>query len=280
MDFWVQYHNAEKEEDLPGDFPYNSETEVCTLDTTFASAHTISTSKSDILGAIGDVVFMIVGFGSRKRRYALWSWTLLEDVLDSDGPVFDALGDCAVLNPPHELEGQAFAEFKKYVGNFGLGFQKVSNHPYLDTLIRFAVEGTGVDHSSVEFTYLAGNIPDASELLESEGKFEPPEGEAEYVDRVLREVASRRGQPQFREELLNAYSGRCVITGTTVDAVLEAAHIIPVADTPFFDVTNGLLLRADVHALFDTGLIWIDPETRVIRIHDALVGTEYESYNG
>ena len=60
MNFWVQYHNAEKLGDLPGDFPYDPDRDVCTLDTSSAEPHTISTSKPDILNALGDVVFMIV----------------------------------------------------------------------------------------------------------------------------------------------------------------------------------------------------------------------------
>lgn len=280
MNFWVQYHNAEKLGDLPGDFPYDPDRDVCTLDTSSAEPHTISTSKPDILNALGDVVFMIVGFGPRKRRYALWSWTLLEYLSESDGDGIDAVGSCEILNPPQELHDQAFAEFKKHVGNFGLGFQKISDHPYVDTLIDYAVGGTGVDLSTNNGGDFAANISDASKLLEEEGAFDSPSDDAEHVDRVLREVAARRGQPRFRDDLMDAYSGQCVITGTKVDGVLEAAHIVPVADKPFFHVTNGLLLRADVHALFDLGLLWIDPETRRVRTHESLMNSEYAAYNG
>jgi hypothetical protein len=280
MNFWVQYHNAEKLDDLPGDFPYDPRADVCTLDTTLANQHTISTTKSDILNALGDVVFMIVGYGAPKRRYALWSWTLLEELYESDEGGFDAEGDCQILNPPQELQGEGFAAFKKHVGNFGLGFQKITDHPYVETLIQLAVNGTGVNLSENDVGEFAGNISNASEILEAEGAFDAPNDDAELIDRVLREVAARRGQPRFRDDLMVAYSGQCVITGTKVDGVLEAAHIIPVADEPFFHVTNGLLLRADVHALFDQGLLWIEPETRRVRTHESLMDSEYAAYNG
>lgn len=280
MNFWVQYHNAEKLDDLPGDFPYDPHADICAIDTTSANQHTISTKKSDILNALGDVVFMIVGYGAPKRRYALWSWTLLEDLYESDEDGFDAEGDCQILNPPQELKGEEFAAFKKHVGNFGLGFQKITDHPYVETLILLAVNGTGVDLSASDVREFAESVSCASEILEAEGAFDAPNDDAEHIDRVLREVAARRGQPRFRGELMDAYSGQCVITGTRVDGVLEAAHIIPVADEPFFHVTNGLLLRADVHALFDQGLLWIDPETRRIRTHESLMDSEYAAYNG
>jgi len=97
---------------------------------------------------------------------------------------------------------------------------------------------------------------------------------------ALVSVAEREGQPEFRAGLLAAYGHRCAMTGCNVAAVLEAAHIIPHRGMHNMRIDNGLLLRSDLHTLFDRGLVWVDPETFEVRIADALQGSEYESLHG
>ncbi len=88
-------------------------------------------------------------------------------------------------------------------------------------------------------------------------------GQAQRPDRVMREIAQRRGQAAFRAGLLAAYERRCAITGDTAEAVLEAAHIDPYSESGCNDFSNGLLLRADVHTLFDLHLLAVDPTGRL-----------------
>ncbi len=83
----------------------------------------------------------------------------------------------------------------------------------------------------------------------------------------------RLEQPAFRKGVLQACRGQCVISGSDVADGLEAAHIIPYAvarkeDKNFY--TNGLLLRADLHALFDLGRITIDPDSGIIYLDEQL----------
>lgn len=75
--------------------------------------------------------------------------------------------------------------------------------------------------------------------------------------------STRQGQPAFRATLLEAYAARCAVTGCRVPEALEAAHIIPYALSGSQGAlpANGLLLRADIHALFDGGLIGFRPES-------------------
>lgn len=94
---------------------------------------------------------------------------------------------------------------------------------------------------------------------------EPEHDVGGVPQKVLRQVAQRRGQSKFRERLINAY-GKCAITGCTALPALEAAHIEPYAKTGLNVVSNGLLLRSDIHTLFDLGLLGImDGEIRVAR---------------
>lgn len=68
--------------------------------------------------------------------------------------------------------------------------------------------------------------------------------------------APRDGQGEFRALILEAY-GQCAVTGCKVEAVLQAAHIIPYVDARSNIVSNGLCLRADIHCLYDRNLIKI-----------------------
>lgn len=71
-------------------------------------------------------------------------------------------------------------------------------------------------------------------------------------------IRARRGQADFRKRLLTAYKGRCCISGCAIQDILEAAHIQPHAAEPNYDTRNGLLLRADLHTLFDLNLLAVD----------------------
>lgn len=94
------------------------------------------------------------------------------------------------------------------------------------------------------------------------------------------EIKARQGQPKFRETLLNAYGRRCAVTGTVIVEILEAAHIVPHVQGVDYRVQNGLLLRADIHTLFDLYLLSIDDRMR-IHLSRTLRNTEYwNSYQG
>jgi hypothetical protein len=99
-------------------------------------------------------------------------------------------------------------------------------------------------------------------------------------ERKVREIVQRRGQPGFRSALIAAYSGRCAVTGSDAVAALEAAHIRPYSGPKSNHVSNGLLLRADIHTLFDLDLIGIDPESKSICIASELKQTEYAKLDG
>jgi hypothetical protein len=105
---------------------------------------------------------------------------------------------------------------------------------------------------------------------------------SEYDARIwaLRSVAERQGQPAFRAALLVAYGHRCAITACSVSSVLEAAHIVPHRGQHTMRVDNGLLLRADIHTLFDQGYLWVDPDSLTVQVDETLLGSEYEKLRG
>ena len=79
------------------------------------------------------------------------------------------------------------------------------------------------------------------------------------VKRVLPDgmtYPTRDGQAEFRSRIIEAY-GCCAVTGCADEAVLQAAHIIPYVDSRSHLIINGICLRADIHLLFDRGLLII-----------------------
>lgn len=83
-------------------------------------------------------------------------------------------------------------------------------------------------------------------------------------------VLARYGQPEFRSSLIAAYKGKCAVSGTSVERVLEAAHIKPYSAAGESKVSNGLLLRSDIHALFDAHLLSVDPKSLLVRVSRSL----------
>lgn len=98
-------------------------------------------------------------------------------------------------------------------------------------------------------------------------------------ERVAREIAIRRGQAAFRQRLLDAY-GCCAMSGSTVEPALEAAHIVRYQGPGTNHLTNGLLLRADLHSLFDFGLLSVDAATLTILVSSKLGSSEYATLQG
>ena len=99
-------------------------------------------------------------------------------------------------------------------------------------------------------------------------------------ERIARLVSKRRGQPEFRKKLLVAYNSQCAISQCDAVPALEAAHIVPYRGIETNHISNGLLLRADLHTLFDLGFIAVDTTRMTIEIHPDLRETNYRTLLG
>lgn len=76
------------------------------------------------------------------------------------------------------------------------------------------------------------------------------------------EILPRLGQGIFRVVIIDAYGRRCAVTGEKVLPVLDAAHIKPYSKDGTHKPDNGILIRSDLHTLFDLGYVTITPEYR------------------
>jgi putative restriction endonuclease len=101
---------------------------------------------------------------------------------------------------------------------------------------------------------------------------------AEYVNRV------RIGQRSFRALVTDAYQRRCSISGEKTLPALDAAHIKPFSESGPNYTRNGLLIRSDIHKLFDKGYVTITPDYNIKiskRIKEEYEnGREYYAYHG
>jgi putative restriction endonuclease len=89
-------------------------------------------------------------------------------------------------------------------------------------------------------------------------------------------IKPRLGQGSFRLMVTDAYNRRCAMTAEKTLPVLEAAHIYPYSRGGDHALSNGLLLRSDLHKLFDLGYITVDPEDRKIVV-SSRIREEYEN---
>jgi putative restriction endonuclease len=76
-------------------------------------------------------------------------------------------------------------------------------------------------------------------------------------------VPRRLGQGAFKALVLESYDRRCAVTGHKITPTLEAAHIKPVSRGGENRLDNGLLLRSDVHTMFDRGYLTVDVAHRL-----------------
>jgi putative restriction endonuclease len=97
-------------------------------------------------------------------------------------------------------------------------------------------------------------------------------------------VQPRLGQGAFRVAITELYSRQCALTGGKVLPALDAAHIRPYSEGGVHAKPNGILLRKDIHSVFDAGYATIDPDYRFVvseKVRDVFNnGNEYRRLHG
>ena len=133
------------------------------------------------------------------------------------------------------------------------------------------VQGKGYDFASASGSYveqvLAALLASYRENPLDDGGPGVVTGEV-FGRPALRAV--RVGQTAFKALVQEAYGRRCAVTGDRIVPVLQAAHIRPVTREGVNQVDNGLLLRSDVHTLFDRGYLGVHPTERVLMVSPRL----------
>lgn len=102
-----------------------------------------------------------------------------------------------------------------------------------------------------------------------------PESIEDARKKIYAEIVRRQGQGKFRGLVLAAYGGHCAISDCDLADALEAAHIFGYMGKETNVIVNGLLLRADLHTLYDLGHITIDPASMKVVIAPKLQASKY-----
>lgn len=136
------------------------------------------------------------------------------------------------------------------------------------------------DPAKIAGTVIAAMRRLADATTPSRSRPRAPRTLAERYKQLIARLA-RPNQRALRAMLMERHGGRCLISGCSEELALDAAHIDPVANEGSDDADNGLLLRADLHRLFDAGLLTIT-EGRPPRVAVAqqVATTEYLSLTG
>ena len=98
--------------------------------------------------------------------------------------------------------------------------------------------------------------------------------------RVVADVVRRKQQGLFRSKLLDAYDYHCAISRYDAEPALQAAHISSYLGRKSQLVANGVLLRADLHTLYDRSWLSIDPSHMTVRLAPQLLNTRYGDLEG
>ena len=107
------------------------------------------------------------------------------------------------------------------------------------------------------------------------------DGAAPRGGHVIATTRVRRGEDRFRERLLSEFGERCAVTGPCPRSVLEAGHLYSYAQSGVHHKHGGLLLRRDVHSLFDRGALAIHPDSLTVSVGSNLAGyPTYEALEG
>lgn len=158
------------------------------------------------------------------------------------------------LDEPVTLDSRAITGKNKLLGMFG-------SYTNLDlpTAMRI-LESVPINQRQDKWTRLCDALQCApSEPLSIDEMCD----QGESVTNVLTMANARRGQGQFREDLMKVWNGACAVTGLTCRTALRASHIKPWAistNKQRLDSDNGLLLSANLDVLFDAGLLSFDSD--------------------
>lgn len=217
----------------------------------------------------GDVVWLLTAKPSASgTQYAIAYWFKVDQISPESGGVQRFLGrEGQRMEPGWVLSTASHSWFdgllNKTLGNGAFGFKPIPGElipafeaKCLETLLSMPA----VADDDADIPLDQGNLGSEDQIQ-------------------MRAVLTRRGQQRFRAELLQAYGRRCPVSESRVEPLLEAAHIVPHSEGTDYRLSNGILLRADLHTLFDLHLLGIDATLRV-HLHDSLKHSEFARYQG
>lgn len=240
-----------------------------------AAALSVRSSRAPFFFKLRAPFKQIAGFGFFERFESLPAWLAWECFGEMNGaPDFETMVDRIV-----RLRGDGDA----LTGDFKIGCIMVtapvffSSDEWVDAPSDWAKSGIQ-QGKTYALDSGEGNrvLQDCLQRAQSGDRYWNVDRVAEDAPRygAPMEVRPRLGQGLFSLAVRDAYHGACAVTGEHSAPVLEAAHIVPYGRGGEHRVDNGLLLRSDLHRLYDRGYVTVTPDFE-FRVGDSL----REDYN-
>jgi hypothetical protein len=270
MRYWWVNHKKTFEEEVGGGYLWSPKVEKGGRISEFYNNMTRAT-PGDLVFSFAHTRIQKVGFVSSRAVSKAQPAELRKDNTswDTDGwllPIDWLEMDLSFSPKDHfsVIRGMLPEKYSPISTKNGNGNQKAYFSEISRELVDYVLDNENLDFDDID----AGNgVSNARPIVE----------DTDARAKVLREIEARRGQRNFREKLLQAYSRKCAITGTELEDVLEAAHIKPYSQEGSNITSNGILLRSDWHTLFDLGLCTINSKGR-LEISSKLKTREYRKY--
>jgi putative restriction endonuclease len=218
----------------------------------------------------------IVGYGLFARHDLVPAWLAWEAFGDKNGaPNFAGMLDRIERLRRGTAGHTSPTSTTARAGDYTIGCLILSQPVFLDraSWVRppsdwpdNAVQGKGYDLSQAEGARVWQEVLAASAAQRTgaslSGALSGAADAPRYGDPTL--VRPRLGQGTFRLAVTAAYDRACAVTREHSLPALEAAHVRPFAEEGTHEVSNGLLLRSDIHRLFDMGYVGVTPEYRFV----------------
>ncbi len=260
MSFWVQYHNCDALERYPSDrFAYKEvPIEDIILDNESEISSIYTSKKKQAYESIENEVFLIAGLG-RPKKYFLWSKINPAQVFITEDGYYEVEGP--TLYPPKPIRVDTIPEFDKFLkfcGNFGIGFQNITNHSFTNTLNTLLNAFDSTLENEIE-------AADSLHSMNEKMKNIYPDKRIQIVEKLIRSDA------KIIKLLKEKYNYTCQYPGcmTKIEKkdggfYIEVAHIKPVAKGGQSVIGNLLVLCPNHHKLFDYGNLVISEQTETI----------------
>lgn len=245
-------------------------------------------NKKEIL-ALTKINNILVSNGTKTIRRCLFCSSTTIDKRKNKRPIYRCNRGHEFSNPIEEIK-----VVKKYKALYSKYISVKANFHDLKQLRPYYINGYNQNMSIQKLSYNALDLfagikenflnAQVETLLPIEGLIN--EEYSQYLinenderKKILKTIKVRRGQQKFRLKLLEMYNNTCLITGCKIVDILEAAHINPYKGEKDNHLSNGLLLRADIHTLFDLNLIAINPQNFEVEVSPKLLTSEYNVFH-
>ncbi len=263
---YIQYHNADKLGRLPFlSADLRESIDSLKLDNKVKYGPQFYTSKKIVEKAVGHYCFLIVGKTEKIKKYYLWSFLKIQDYVKNEKGIYtDVNGVGFDFQKPILLNDlMHFEDFKKFCGNFGIGFQNIDNHVFCSTLLSLSDKSKIENYKSIvqpkpnadlvealkNLNELMKNV--ASEKIHVETmKFLRKD---KQIVNLLKEVTKYKCQFPNCDALVMTKSGRNYV---------EVAHIKPVKEGGQSILGNLIVLCPNHHKEFDHGHLTIELQTK------------------